>query len=84
MLTLNKKELRELCILACLNRDTKETSNFADSLTEDDMTHNFHINTEINISIPKRTLSKFTKYSLDWVDDNTLGIKLREEFKKRK
>jgi hypothetical protein len=44
LLELNKNELSELRILACLNRDTKETSDFADKLTDIEMDRDYKTN----------------------------------------
>lgn len=83
MLELTQNELRELRFLACFNRSTIETSDFADRLTNILLNDNFRSTFVFRVSIPKRTLIKFSNYSLDWENTDTLGIKLREELKQR-
>lgn len=83
MMFLDYEELKGLRILACFNRDTMETNNFADRLTHDLLKHDFDKEPIVQVSIPKRTLIKFANYSLGWEKDDSLGIKLREELSKR-
>jgi hypothetical protein len=83
LLELNKKELSELRILACLNRDTKETSDFADRLTDIELDSDYKTNLVFKVSTPKRTLTKFVNYSLDWNESDSLGVKLRKELANR-
>lgn len=83
MVELNQNELRELRIMACHNRCTKEIETFESSLFYKLQHHDFATTPTIAVSIPKRTLVRFTRYANDWEDDDTLGIKLKDELAKR-
>lgn len=83
MLKLNQDELRELRLMACTNRCTKEIETFESSLFYDLQHHDFIQSPIISVSIPKRTLIRFARYANDWEDDDSLGIKLKAELANR-
>lgn len=82
MVELNENELRELRLLACNNRGTKEIETFESSLFYDLQHHDFIKLPIISVSMPKRTLIRFAQYANDW-DDDSLGLKLKDELTNR-
>lgn len=76
---LNKTELSALTHLAKFNQLTKEDNDFESYCKSALQSHNFAKEEKVNIFIHDSILLRFAGYSLNWVKDDVLGLRLQEE-----